>query len=60
MANTPTPLVVKLKSPFNGAVFQHEFIEGQAPDLAAMVQAGFVVVEDEPVKPKAKRDKDVA
>jgi len=50
--------IVKLKSPFNGETFQHEFLEGHPPILEAMIKAGFVVVDEEPVKPKAKR-KDV-
>jgi hypothetical protein len=56
-------VIVRLKSPFNGEIRAWEFVDGRLPTgetLSALVQAGFIVVEDEPVKPKAKRKDDAA
>jgi hypothetical protein len=53
LANTPTVRIVKLRSPFNGQVFEMVFSPGQVPTLDTMLTAGFERVEDEPKSKKA-------
>lgn len=52
MASSSTDSLVKLKSPFNGEIVAMEFGEGTTPTLDAMLQAGFVRVDDKgkPIK----------
>jgi hypothetical protein len=56
-------VIVRLKSPFNGEIRAWEFVDGRLPTgetLEAMVRGGFVVVDESPLKPKAKRKDDAA
>jgi hypothetical protein len=54
LAKLPTERVVKLRSPFNGEVFQMKLVAGTPPTLETLLAAKFELVDDEPPQ-KVKR-----